>query len=121
MAGEREPAAKQQHADLTQRGNGLQGWGVFGLQPHDAHPVAEQQGGFGLELSQLALFLAEPLHDTHAGDRCLDVSHHLAGLLLGRPVRREQMLSGRRCDVPERGGHGEGHQGERRREKHHDH
>ena len=83
--------------------------------------MREQQGGFGFELPQLALFLAEPLHDAHAGDRRLDVPHDLTGLLLGRPVRREQMLSGRRCDVPERGGHGEGHQGERRREKHHDH
>ena len=53
--------------------------------------IREQQSGFGFELPQLALFLAEPLHDAHAGDRRLDVSHDLAGLLLGRPVRREQM------------------------------
>ena len=121
VAIEREPAAKQQHADLTQCGNGLQSRGILGLQPHDAHPVREQPGGFGLELPQLPLFLAEPLHDAHAGDRCFNVSHDLAGLLLGRPVCREQIASGRRRDVPQRGGHGEGHQGQRGREKQHDH
>ncbi len=72
-------------ADLGEGRDGLQRRREPGLQPHQAGPGRVEAAGDVGEVVELALLLAEALHDPHAGDGLVDDAGHLAGALLGVP------------------------------------
>ena len=84
-----QPPAEGEHADLAEGGDGLERRLVPRLEPHGAHPrTVEALGGVG-EAGQLAVLLAEALHDPHAADRFVDHARDLAGALQRVPLGRE--------------------------------
>ena len=119
LAVQRQPAAQQQHAELAERGDGGQRRGVLGLEADHPHPQREQRPGLPAQLGDLAGFLAEPLDHPDAGHRGLDVPDQLAGLLLGRPVGREQIAPRRVGHHPQRRCDGQRDQGQQRGEPEH--
>ena len=87
LAVDREPAAEREHADLTERRDRLQRRLVPGLDPHGAHPRRYRLSA-GRRGVELAVLLAEALHDAHAGDGFVDDAGDLAGLLQRVPAAR---------------------------------
>ena len=76
-------------------GDGLQGRGEPGLQPHQPRPRRVEAGGRVGQLVELAVLLAEALHDPHAGDRLVDHAGDLAGALLRVPRGGEHLARSR--------------------------
>ncbi len=114
------PAAEGQHGDLRERGHGLQGGGVAGVEPDGPHPPGEQPAAGGAQLAGLLLLLAEALDDADAGHGPVDDGGDGRGLALGPPGGGEELLAAALGDEPEGGGHQEGDEGQQRREPQHD-
>ncbi len=105
---DRQPAAEREHAHLAERGNRLQRRRVTRLEPYRPHPRAVQAlGGVG-EAGQLAVLLAEALHDPHAADRLVDDARDLTGALERVPLRGEHRLAQPQRHEEQRG-HGQQH------------
>lgn len=117
----REPAAEGQHRDLPERGHGLQGGRVLGVEPDGPKPPREELAPDLPELPGLLLLLAEALHDAYAGDGAVDDSGDGGGLGLRVPGRGVQSVAAALGDEPQGGGDGERHEGEGQREPRHDH
>ena len=116
-----QPAAEGQHGDLAERGHGLEGGGVAGVQPDGAQPPGEEPPADLAELAGLLVLLAEALDDPDPGDGPVDDPGDGGGLALGVPGGGEEPLAAAAGDEPEGGGDGEGDEGERRGEPRHDH
>ena len=67
---------------------------VAGLEADRAEPAGEQAAGGLGQVAELALLLAEALHDPHAADGLVDDAGDDAGLLLGVPGGGEDRASG---------------------------
>jgi hypothetical protein len=93
LALDRQPPAQREDADLPERGDGLQRRRVACLEPDGPHPGPVEAGGGVGEPGELAVLLAEALHDAHAVDRFVDDACHLARALQRIPLRREHRLA----------------------------
>ncbi len=85
-----QPAAQREHADLAERGDGLQGRVVPGHQPYGADPGGVEQAARPLQPAGLLVFLAEALDHPHAGHGAVHHPGHGGRLLLRVPAGREQ-------------------------------
>ena len=94
LPADREPAAEDEHADLAEGRDRLQQRVVPAGQPDRAQPGGEQPPGRAGDLAELLLLLAEALDHPDPGDRVVDQTGHVAGLLLGLPGGREQRAAG---------------------------
>jgi len=74
-------------------GDGLQRRCVARLEPDGPHPGPVEAGGGVGEPGELAVLLAEALHDAHAVDRLVDDARHLARALQRIPLRGEHRLA----------------------------
>ena len=80
---------KAEHGDLREHRDRLQQRRVPRLQLDETNPRPVQVLGRVGEVAELALLLAEALHDAHAGDGFVDDAGHFAGALLCIPTRGE--------------------------------
>ena len=121
MAVDRQPAAEGEHRDLAEHRDRLQRRGVPRLEADQPDPRAVQVAGGVGEVAELAVLLAEALHDPHAGDGFVDHAGHLAGALLGVPGGGEDVGAQPQRDAQQQRQGDQRHQRERRREDdHHD-
>ncbi len=116
-----QPAAEREHGDLAERGHGLEGGRVAGVQPDGAQPPGEEAPPDLAELAGLLVLLAEPLDDPDPGDGPVHDAGDGGGLALGVPGGGEEAGLGTAGDEPEGGGDGEGDEREREGEPRHDH
>ena len=97
MAVHRQPSAEAEHRDLREHRNRLEHRCVPGLQLDEASARPEQPSGGVGQVLDLAVLLAEPLHDAHAGDRFVDHPRDFTGALLRVPARRKDRGAQAQC------------------------
>ncbi len=114
------PAAEGQHGDLGERGHGLEGGGVAGVEPDGPQPSGEEPAPGLAELAGLLLLLPEALDDAYAGHGPVDDARDGGGLALRVPGGGEELLAAALGDEPERGGHQQRDDGQQRRQPQHD-
>lgn len=113
------PAAEGQHRDLAERGDGLEGGGVAGVEADRAQPPGEKPAADLAQLPGLLLLLPEALDDAHPGDRAVHDTGHRGRLSLGVPGGGEEAGAAALGDEPQGGGDGQRDDGEQRRQHRH--
>ncbi len=116
---EREVATEAEDPDLSQRGKHLHERVVEAVEPDGAHPGGEEPPRRVVEAVELVLLLAEALDDADTGDRRLDDSGHLPHVLLGVPVRREELAAAFERHDPQGWTDEERHDRQHRRQRQH--